>query len=150
MLYFAYGSNMNPNQMYARVGDLGKCLLLGSAVLYGHELVFDVPDDHAHAAGYANVRKKAGSTVHGVLYDLDSEAFAILDKYEHVPILYTRQLIPILHQSEVKNAFIYLGSVSNLKQNLRPTKRYINRILLGKEFLPKIYYEKLSKAKLRA
>lgn len=147
MFYFAYGSNMNPDQMHIRVGEFGKCVLLGSASLVNHALVFDVPDDHAPNAGYANVQKKKGSIVNGVLYELDNNSFAILDKYEHVPILYTRELIYIHHKKELKESYIYLGTKSNLRQNLHPTKRYLNRILLGKDFLPKDYFENLSKLK---
>ncbi len=146
MLYFAYGSNMNPNQMHARIGDFGSCRLIGSAQLSGHKLVFNVPDDHATNAAYANIAKNPISTVHGVLYDLDEKAFSVLDQYEHVPILYTRCIITVIFDGQEKEAYVYLGNKISTKC-VGPTKRYLNRILLGKEFLPKEYFEKLSKIK---
>ena len=79
-LYFAYGSNLNAEQMKFRCPD---AVELSPAVL---------PSWRLTARRYANVEAAAESCVNGALYLLSDSDLAALDRYEGCPDLYTRRL----------------------------------------------------------
>jgi len=77
-LVFAYG----PDAYRARVlGRLGSCEVLGPGSLAGYALVFDKPSLRNEAEGFANLEKKDGASVHGVLYDLSRKQIETLEGY---------------------------------------------------------------------
>ena len=69
MFYFAYGSNLDPDQMLLRCPDH---VVVGLAELRDHRLVFPLTS-HDWGGGVASVGVAHGSTVWGMVYDL-SEA----------------------------------------------------------------------------
>jgi gamma-glutamylcyclotransferase (GGCT)/AIG2-like uncharacterized protein YtfP len=78
LLYFAYGSNLNPVQMAARCPGHR---VLGRASLPGHSLRFrGFGRDWAGAVG--TVEPAPGQVVHGDLFELTPEHYATLDRYE--------------------------------------------------------------------
>lgn len=78
LLYFAYGSNLNPMQMAARCPGHR---LLGRASLPGYELRFrGYGRDWAGAVG--TVEPAPGGIVWGALFELTSVHYATLDEYE--------------------------------------------------------------------
>jgi len=98
-LYFAYGSNMDPEQMY--LGPDSRVPLarfLCKARLPGYMLAF--PRKSAltyHGAGVAGVVSKPdGEGVWGVLYLIDDEGLATLDEREGHPRAYTRSALPVI------------------------------------------------------
>ncbi len=78
MLYFAYGSNMDPTQMMTRCKN---SRVVGVAVLHDHELCFPRLSEH-RGCGVASVTPRSGKHVWGILYQLTPEDVDALDASE--------------------------------------------------------------------
>lgn len=84
--YFAYGSNMDPEQMARRCTG---AVLDGVAVLTGHCFIVT-------RAGYGSVVPDPAGTVHGVTWRLTEADERALDEYEGVPEgLYRKDVKPV-------------------------------------------------------
>ena len=70
-LYFAYGSNINLDQMQYRCPD---ATVYGQAVLDNYDLRF-------RGSGVATVEPKEGACVYGLLWELTDKCEASLDRY---------------------------------------------------------------------
>ena len=84
-LYFAYGSNINLDQMRYRCPD---ATVYGQAVLDNYDLRF-------RGSGVATVEPKEGACVYGLLWELTDKCEASLDRYEGYPRLYTKQTLEV-------------------------------------------------------
>ena len=84
-LYFAYGSNINLNQMALRCPA---AQVVGPVTLEGYELLF-------RGSGVATIGTKAGSTVHGLLWQLTPRCERSLDRYEGFPRLYDKEPVTV-------------------------------------------------------
>ena len=84
-LYFAYGSNLNHEQMQLRCKDAE---YIKNIFLESYKLSFcAVSRDY----GVANVVKKSGSKVPGGLWKISEEDEKVLDDYEGYPNLYSKE-----------------------------------------------------------
>jgi hypothetical protein len=81
VMYFAYGSNMNPAQMRGRCPDAER---VGTAALRGWRL---------RERLYADVERAPGSVVRGVVYRLGMPDWEALCRYEGEPRVYRYQLV---------------------------------------------------------
>jgi len=79
MLYFAYGSNLDPTQMGERCPD---ARTVGLAALHDHRLVFPRFSEH-WGGGTAGMVPSHGPTVWGVLFDVTQACLDTLDLHEH-------------------------------------------------------------------
>ena len=88
-LYFAYGSNINLEQMADRCPAAE---VVGTAVLDGYELLF-----RGNRSGYgvATIEPQPGKQVHGLLWKLTPECEQSLDFYEGYPRLYGKEDITV-------------------------------------------------------
>ena len=84
-LYFAYGSNINLDQMQYRCPD---ATVYGQAVLDNYDLRF-------RGSGVATVEPKEGACVYGLLWELTDKCEASLDRYEGYPRLYIKQTLEV-------------------------------------------------------
>ncbi len=84
-LYFAYGANINLDQMACRCPDAE---VVGPVTLEGWELLF-------RGSGVATIGRKEGGTVHGLLWQLTPDCERSLDRYEGYPRLYGKQLVTV-------------------------------------------------------
>jgi len=142
--YFAYGSNLDPEQMARRCPS---ARVLGCATLADHRLVFPRPDDFWDDAGVAGIEPAAGERVEGVAYELSEQDLAVLDEYEGIDGGdYRRQrvhvtLAPLGEHIELWTYY------ANPGQNgpLRPSRRYLDAILRGARHhgLPQYYVRML-------
>lgn len=73
-LYFAYGSNMSPQQMAWRCPGARP---VGRAVLRDWRF-------HANTRGSASIMRRQGSEVHGVLWRCNAAHIHALDRYEGI------------------------------------------------------------------
>ena len=106
--YFAYGSNMGLKAL-DRMGVQYKDVQ--PAVLQGWELIFNIPESKYPGFGYANVFKKEGVEVKGLLMDLHPDSLALLDEYEVFPIDYLKRKVSVdLKNGKSENCFIYVGN----------------------------------------
>jgi cation transport regulator ChaC len=78
MLYFAYGSNLDPDQMAERCPGHR---VVGRAALHDHRLFFPLFSNRWNG-GVASIQLHHGGTVWGILYDLTDDDVKSLDGYE--------------------------------------------------------------------
>ena len=84
-LYFAYGSNINLEQMAYRCPD---AQVAGPVTLEGWELLF-------RGSGVATIGPKEGAAVHGLLWQLTPDCERSLDRYEGYPHLYVKEPVKV-------------------------------------------------------
>ena len=92
-LYFAYGSNINLNQMAVRCPD---AKVVEPAVLENYELLFR---GNGSSFGVATIAPKEGSQVQGLLWKITPYCEMSLDIYEGYPRLYEKQAITLCTKS---------------------------------------------------
>ena len=84
-LYFAYGSNINLEQMEQRCPD---AQVVGPVTLKNYELRF-------RGYGFATIAPKRGSVVHGLLWKLTPACEQALDRYEGYPRHYIKEVVKV-------------------------------------------------------
>jgi len=118
-LYFAYGSNLDPEQMQWRCPD---ALAIGAARL----------DDWAWrigGRGYATVSPSIGSQVWGAFWNLSDEDLHTLDRYEGVAGgLYRREPIIVIANDQPIETLIYIENYNDVGL---PSPDYLDRIIAG-------------------
>ena len=142
MLYFAYGSNMNQERLKERGVEFENPR---SAILRDYILKFNKINSKVENAGYANIEASAGSIVEGILYEVTEDGLKSLDKYEGVGSGdYCRKEVEVFTKDNKPHlAITYIACPEKIRDNLKPTKEYLNHLLKGKNFLSFEYYEKL-------
>ena len=118
-LYFAYGSNMDQNQMLERCPD---AVLVGSAILAEHRLAFTIFSPKRNC-GCADIVPSVGSVVYGLLYDLTDADREALDGFEGHPVHYQR--ITVRVNTETREADAYSYEVVNRQNDMRPSVQYL-------------------------
>lgn len=102
---------------------------LGPAKLPHYGLVFDGVSKNWSLAASANVVPREGAVVWGALYEVTEEHLAFLDKFEHAPVNYHRELVAVegvtLGRQE---AIVYLREA---REPGLPSKAYLETILKG-------------------
>lgn len=83
MLYFAYGSNMNPQRAAKRMPD---ARAVGIGILHGWRLVERL---------YADIEPADGQSVIGVLYQVSGNDLVRLDRCEGYPHIYCRKTVTV-------------------------------------------------------
>ena len=133
-LYFAYGSNLNHEQMQLRCKDAE---YIKNIFLESYKLSFcAVSRDY----GVANVVKKSGSKVPGGLWKISEEDEEVLDDYEGYPNLYSKEYF----NPNGEKVLFYI--IKNDFKYKTPLRRYLNTINQGyidcnldREYLKKNY-----------
>lgn len=86
--YFAYGSNLNKEQMDKRCPD---AKIIGTAVLRDYELIFK----KSYTGYYFSVRKAAGGVVPIGVYEINEEQELDMDGYEGCPKYYKKYTLEL-------------------------------------------------------
>ena len=86
VLYFAYGSNLDDDQMQARCAS---ARVVARAVLPNHALTFG-GFSHRWGGAVASVVRARGARVEGLLYEIDDGDLRALDRFEGHPFSYER------------------------------------------------------------
>ena len=123
-LYFAYGSNMDPDQMDHR--DLGWSRAEG-ALLRDYRLVFDFDARSRWLGGAADVVPEVGASVEGVLYRLDDD-IAVMDGWEG-GYRRIRARVVLLTDGSEKDAWTY--EVIDKGEPMTPSEVYVDQMLKG-------------------
>ena len=92
-LYFAYGSNINLDQMDRRCPN---AQVVGPVVLENYKLLFR---SNTRNAGVATIRPHKGRKVHGLLWKITPECEKSLDIYEGYPRLYEKEDVTVRDSS---------------------------------------------------
>jgi gamma-glutamylcyclotransferase (GGCT)/AIG2-like uncharacterized protein YtfP len=139
MLYFAYGSNMDPDQMAERTPG-GRSL--GAALLRGYRLTF-TRDSPAWGGGVGHIEADPASEVWGVLWELSDEHLAALDLYEGIDVgAYVRDVVTVSFDGRDVEAQVYFAIPRGYK---KPSKKYLSALIRGAEAhgCPDDYVEEL-------
>ena len=152
MHYFAYGSNLDPQQMALRCPG---ATVVGLGELRDHRLTFPLTS-HDWGGGVASVGVAHGESVWGVVYELTDEHLAALDRYEQFVgpgdqhNLYDRETtsVQLVRADDGSfprrlHAWIYLAQAANPS---RPSRRYLDTVLAGARHhrLPEEYVAKIA------
>lgn len=124
MLYFAYGSNLNWEQMKYRCPD---CVPITKATLKGWELQFRGPLD---------IEPEKNSSVQGVVFRISERDLENLDAYEGYPSCYTRKKVTLLDNKRCQliTAMVYVMTGTRKNRGLCPPSRgYLQCVLQGHE-----------------
>jgi gamma-glutamylcyclotransferase (GGCT)/AIG2-like uncharacterized protein YtfP len=138
-LYFAYASNMEPRR-FQRLCPTGT--LVGPARLPGYRLAFS-RYSRQRRGGSADVVPDPESEVWGVLYEVDEDGLAAMDRNEGVPAAYRREVVTAVDQAG--NEHEAVTYVANRTGEFLPHRDYLGVIIRGAEArgLPDEYVESL-------
>lgn len=127
-LYFAYGSNMNLNQMDYRCPAAS---LVENVRLEDYRLAFCGRNPNS---GVATIFPEQGSHVDGVLWKITPECEKSLDCYEGYPNFYEKQKIAVKGQNgKIHEVMVYIMNAPYKDSPARPSSFYLNGILQGME-----------------
>lgn len=123
-LYFAYGSNMNLNQMAFRCPDAE---VVESVRLEGYRLAFRT---NGGGNGVATILPEEGSYVDGVLWRISERDEQHLDHYEGFPFLYGKEPVTVTNQDGVRREIMAYTMNSPYKDKpAMPSVSYLEGIL---------------------
>jgi len=123
-LYFAYGSNINLEQMKRRCPNARPLM---PVVLQGYELRF-----RGHG-GVATIIPKESAKIHGLLWDITPECEKALDQYEGIPHLYTKESVVVVNEKDHSSyrVMVYVMTPEYAKIPQEPALFYFQGILQG-------------------
>ena len=125
-LYFAYGSNINLNQMAFRCPD---ATVIGPVTLENYELLFRGNGD---GFGVATIEPKEGGKVFGLLWNITPDCEKSLDRYEGYPHLYDKQTVTVRDGSgKTIPVMAYVMTREWTRLPTVPSKTYYNGIQDG-------------------
>lgn len=124
--YFAYGSNMNLEQMEYRCPD---AKVIGRVTLKDYRLAFR---GNGQGNGVASILPEKGREVEGLLWKITPGCERSLDLYEGYPRLYGKQEITVCttDNREVQAA-VYIMNEPYQNQPALPSRLYLAGILDG-------------------
>src|SRR5207245_646371 len=141
VLYFAYGSNMDVEQMRTRGAEF---TARRRAILRDYVLKFNKISTAKKARkgeGKANVAPDAHGIVEGALYTISEEGLKQLDEKE---VGYYRTKVHMeLSDETLEESWIYVAQAEKVRGGLKPTKKYLDHCLAGRDLLSDEYYRTL-------
>lgn len=139
--YFAYGSNMNPARVAARIGETRRVM---AGVLHDYSLRFDKASKVVGIA-HANVAAVVGERVEGALFELERpEQIQMMDPFEGYPVDYERHRLPVTtHEGDIE-AWVYIAAPGTTAVALRPAREYLEHLLAGEPYLSRAYHARLA------
>ena len=121
-LYFAYGSNIDLEQMARRCPA---AQVVGPATLENYELAF-------RGSGFATIVPKRGSVVHGLLWSITPLCEQALDRYEGYPRHYTKEPVSVrTADGAAVSAMVYIMAEPLCRQPALPSETYYGIIRRG-------------------
>jgi gamma-glutamylcyclotransferase (GGCT)/AIG2-like uncharacterized protein YtfP len=126
MMYFAYGSNMDLEQMKARCPGTR---VMGVAHLSHYRMAF-TRWSRSWKSGTADILPDFGKTVFGALYDLSLDDLKKMDKFADYPNSYIRQDVFVNFGDERLPALTYVARRLGV---FLPSKSYIGKMVRGAE-----------------
>ena len=139
VLYFAYGSNMAPQRLQARVPSAQR---LGVAVLRGYRLMFHKSGQDGSAKCDASRTHDPADEVHGVLYSMLAGDLPALDGYEGAGHGYERQTVVVERDGgQAVACEIYVAT--HFDATAHPFDWYLQHVIRGADaaVLPEAYVQ---------
>lgn len=153
MLYFAYGSNMNWEQIKKRCPSV---TFLGRATLLNHKIAFTRKS--TRKGGVADVVPAMGEVVWGVLYRIDEFDLGRLDTFEgydpnrSVNDYVRHEMCVFLEGKDEATMTVWIYTVQQkAATQIPPNQEYLGIIIEGAEFwhLPEEYIQELKRIEVR-
>jgi cation transport regulator ChaC len=143
--YFAYGSNLDPDQIAKRTNHAGEIKLCW---VEGYKINFNKRS--MDGTGKANITPQAGGKVWGVMYQCDERFLSEMDMYEGVSgghYVRIHLLVQCTGEPDV-NAITYTAGQSFIAESLFPSNAYLDTILRGARHhgFPAHYISEIEKA----
>lgn len=124
--YFAYGSNMNLDQMGFRFPH---ARVAGTVCLEDYRLAFC---GMSAGNGVATIFPEKGCQVEGVLWEITPECEQSLDRYEGYPNLYGKQTVRVKNQAGMQmDVMVYIMNAPYREHLASPSRLYLEGILEG-------------------
>lgn len=125
-LYFAYGSNMNLDQMDFRCPAAE---VVGNVRLDDYRLVFCSQNPES---GVATILPEKGSHVDGVLWRITGACEKSLNRYEGYPYLYGKKTIHVrAEDGTAYQCMVYVMNAPHKDYPARPSDFYLHGIIEG-------------------
>lgn len=121
-LYIAYGSNLNLAQMATRCPSAS---IYAKGILNNWELIYRGTKTNSHAT----IKRKTGSTVPVLVWEIQPRDEYRLDIYEGYPRYYFKKNIMVNIEGRKKKAMVYIMDERQLPG--RPSVSYIETIRQG-------------------
>jgi gamma-glutamylcyclotransferase len=118
--YFAYGSNMDPRHMVARVPN---ARALGPARLDGFRLVFNIYSTE-WKCGAPNLEPNERAHVWGVVWEVPEDEARGLDAYQGHPTFFRKEEVLVEGPSGLSLVWTY--RVAHQEGYVRPSDEYLN------------------------
>ena len=149
MIYFAYGSNMDPSQMSDRAIRYDRLFL---AKLPKHRLVFNKRSSRNPQAVFANVVRDRKSDVWGIAYEgITLRGIDLLDQYEGAPRHYRRTWRIIRGEDDERiRATVYVAQPQWVVEGMNPPEYYLEKLLRASSLLPPWYVLELQSVEVAA
>jgi len=140
--YFAYGANIDPDRMSARVKGVRG---LGPGHLDGFRLEFTLRD-RDWGGGVANIRPEPGGRVWGMLWLASDKAFSVLETYQGDQSSWRREPVQVQGVDGPVDAFTF--RVDRIANFVRPTALYLSHLrrAMKKQDFPNEAFEALIQA----
>ncbi len=141
MYYFAYGSNMDEQQMRSKRVAF---TIREKAILYGYTMSFSKRT--TNGSGRATILPASSEDfVEGVLYQIDERDITRLDKPERYPVHYSRIEVSVSSESSPEViAVTYMANPGQIQDDLKPMQGYLETLLSAKDFLSENYFNRLA------
>ena len=117
--YFAYGSNLNFDQMAYRCPE---ATAVGTAKLDGYELAF--------RRGYLTVLPKEGASVEGLIWSITDHDESQLDCYEDYPTFYDKETMMVTDADGTPHKIMVYTMNAPYRDQLLPVSSRYNAVVL--------------------
>jgi hypothetical protein len=140
MLYLAYGSNLLPARLQARIPS---ARLMGTCRIPGRRLEFRLCGSDGSAK--CDIPAEPGGCAYGALYRLDDFGWARLDDIEGLGVSYSRLAVPVEDCPIACRAEAYIGLDGKVDGGLRPYGWYRRLVMAGARFhgFPREYLSRI-------
>ena len=130
LLYFAYGSNLHPARLGARIRS---SQLMGLAELQGYQLAFHKRGADLSAKCNAVRSGDLAHTLPGALFSMSASEKPILDEIEGAGYVVCEVMVE--HAGVQRQVFMYVAEEEYIDDALLPYQWYKDFVLLGARFL---------------
>lgn len=142
-VYLAYGSNLHPRRLEARVGRVE---LLGLAVLEGWSLRFDKRGGDGSAKANLHAAPGESRVALAAAYALDLHQVSALDRFEGCGWGYETFPVTFRLRGSLVDGFTYLAPSQWISRAMLPFDWYVDLIVAGANFhdFPQWYVDAIS------
>jgi len=130
-IYLAYGSNLHPQRLEARVGPVQ---LLGVVRLPGWSIRFNKRGGDGSAKANLHAAPGTQSVAFAAAYAMRLEQIGMLDVFEGCGRGYETLTLTVLLHGEETGAFTYLAPSQWISSRLLPFDWYVDLILSGAQY----------------